>query len=85
MRWPNEQDDPDMDQEYRVGDIVYKRGDMKTSLVMVRIGNSKTEFDYQVRTPNGELISIDLDSIATPCEHGFDSQSCQICVNKLND
>jgi len=83
MRWyagvyccygPNEYDDPFMDQELRVGDIVYfvdpytdefdhpARGP-KVPLTIVRVGSSSLSFDYEVASPDGDHFFVRLDEI----------------------
>jgi hypothetical protein len=68
MRWPNEHDNPDVDQEYHVGETIYYTGSnwrllMWHTFTVCEIGNSRTDFDYKIETPEGIIHAVSADDI----------------------
>jgi hypothetical protein len=83
MRGPNELDNPDFDEELRKGDEVYfareDEEDPKGTIIgsipyeVFNIGSSKTDFDYILRSPSGEMLRV-----KTAYVRDIDGKTCLI-------
>lgn len=75
MHNPNDADNPAMNEEFHVGDTVHFKPvprdefdrpvhEPPTPLTVIRVGNSRTSFDYEVESPSGNRFYVTLDELA---------------------
>ncbi|MHB8600169.1 MAG: hypothetical protein ACYDER_25585 [Ktedonobacteraceae bacterium] len=75
---PNDSEDARLEQAFHVGDIVHFKpvthdefdrpvNEPPTRLTIVRVGNSRTDFDYEVKSPTGNHFYVKLEELAEDC------------------